>query len=206
MGAKGDITKASNSGFTPMLIACYEGHLSVCKWLFEVGADITNADKFHGRTPMTMACSGSHLSVCQWLFEVGAKGDITKADNDGATPMAIAFEFENLTICKWLVFNGTLNDPTTQHVDQAIVNRDIPQHRPALLAWAREDILAVHDTFLKVVLRASVLVPLSQQHVSPDGQCRLPLLQRGVLDRVGSFLGVETGRRLRNARELGLLF
>ena len=113
----------------------------------------------------------------------------------------------HLSVCQWLVLNGALNDPTTQHVTQAIVIRDTHpgfsgDHRPALLAWAQEDILAVHDTFLNVVLRASVLVPLSQQPVSPDGQCRLPRLFFGDLKLVGSFLGVERGRRLRNVREL----
>ena len=54
-----------------MYIACHYGHLSVCKWLFEVGAatDITKADN-NGFTPMYIACWSGHLSVCKWLFEV----------------------------------------------------------------------------------------------------------------------------------------
>ena len=40
-----------------MSFACLNGLLSVCKWLFEVGAaaDITKANN-NGRTPMWMAC------------------------------------------------------------------------------------------------------------------------------------------------------
>ena len=52
-GAAEDITKANNSGFTPMYFACKGGHLLVCQWLFEVGAaeDITKAN-IDGDTPM----------------------------------------------------------------------------------------------------------------------------------------------------------
>ena len=59
-------------------------------------------------------------------------------------------------------------------------------------------------TYLHVVLRASIIPPASQQHAAPDDRCRLPRLFRSdhlIMRRVGSFLGVETGRRLRNARE-----
>ena len=65
---RADITKASNDGMTPMYRACMKGHLSVCKWLFEVGAaaDITKAGKV-GHTPMIMACMNGHLSVCEWV-------------------------------------------------------------------------------------------------------------------------------------------
>ena len=61
---------------TPMYIACLNGHLSVCKWLFEVGAaaDVTKANN-NGATPMFIACQKGHLSVCKWLFEVGAAAD-----------------------------------------------------------------------------------------------------------------------------------
>ena len=85
-GASADITKVNNDGCTSMYAACYNGHLSVCQWLFDVGAsaDITRAsnDSF---TPMYAACFKGHLSVCQWLFEVGASADITRAGNDGTT-------------------------------------------------------------------------------------------------------------------------
>ena len=76
----------------PMLDACYEGELGVCKWLHNNGAaaDITKADN-NGATPMWIACQNGHLSVCKWLFEVGAAADITKANNNGATPTFFAF-------------------------------------------------------------------------------------------------------------------
>ena len=51
------------------------------------------------------------------------------------------------------------------------------------------------------MLRASVVLPESHQQISPDDRCHLPRLPRGVLERVGSMMDVEMGRRLRNVRE-----
>ena len=58
-----------------------------------------------------------------------------------------------------------------------------------------------HDTFLNVFLRASVILPASQQHAHPSARCLLPRLHRAVLERVSWFAGVEVGRRVRNVRE-----
>ena len=33
VGAKGDITNTDFYGWTPMYVACKNGHLSICKWL-----------------------------------------------------------------------------------------------------------------------------------------------------------------------------
>ena len=69
-----------------------------------------------------------------------------------------------------------------------------------LLSWAR-DMIDTHDTFLNVFLRASVILPASQQHAHPSARCLLPRLHRAVLERVSWFAGVEVGRRVRNVRE-----
>ena len=56
-------------------LAGQEGHLSVCKWLYQAGAaaDITKATRWDaGWTPMLVACQKGHLEVCKWLVEMGA--------------------------------------------------------------------------------------------------------------------------------------
>ena len=202
MGAADHITKAMHGGFTPMHVSSRIGNLAVCQWLFNVGAarDITKADD-HGRTPMYSACEGGHLEVCQWLFDVGAAEDITRANNNGATPMLRACIRGHLLVCQWLVLNGALNDPTNHHVDPTIVNIEtINGQRPALLEIA-QTVLYIHRTFYRVVLRGSVILPARQRNRGPSDRCHLPLLPRPVLERVGVFIGVEKGRRLRNMRE-----
>ena len=220
-GAAEDITKVlSDTGDTPMLLACYNGHLSVCEWLHKVGVDkdISRADNHGGQTPTIAACKKGHLSVCEWLYKVGADKDISRADNCGDTPMLLACKNGHLSVCEWLVLNGALNRPSSiaaaaeedgndqgGHIDPAIVQRDTTKayswstdRRPALLTSAKL-VVAIHETFLHVVLRGSVVMP--RHRTSPRRRCHLPRLPRDELERVGSFLGVETGRRLRNARE-----
>ena len=111
---------------------------------------------------------------------------------------------DHLSVCQWLILNSALNDPTSEQVDEAIVQeaaRRMSYHtRPKLLSWAR-DMIDTHDTFLNVFLRASVILPASQQHVHPSARCLLPRLHRAVLERVSWFAGVEVGRQMRNARE-----
>ena len=106
-------------------------------------------------------------------------------------------------MCQWLILNGTLNNED-DHVDEDIVIRDVrnfPQSATALQTWSQE-MISIHSTFLNVVLRGSVLVPLSQQHLPPQQRCRLPMLDRGVLEVVGSYLGLVTGREIRNVQEV----
>ena len=102
--AEGDLRSEitiHNYEWFPMLTACYEGELGVCKWLHNNGAaaDITKA-KNTGVTPMYVACQEGHLPVCKWLFEVGAAADIIKANNDGTTPMYVACQEGHLSVCK----------------------------------------------------------------------------------------------------------
>ena len=82
----------STHSMSPMYLACMEGQLLVCQWLFEVGAaeDITKVDKL-GTTPITMlvACGGGRLPISRWFFEVGAKGDITNLTRTAALPYGL---------------------------------------------------------------------------------------------------------------------
>ena len=223
MGAGDDVTRVNHRGDTPMTEASQCGYLSICKWLYKVGAaeDITRATNC-GNTPMHLACMNGHLSVCEWLFDVGATDDTRAANVDGKTPMYYACRYvheedtyRHLPVCQWLVLNGAMNELVSississaveeVHVSEAFVElfnpaEGEPDCCPALLEWAW-GVVANHRTFLHVVLRASVLLPASQLLASSEDRCHLPRLPRDELERIGSFLGVESGRRQRNVRE-----
>ena len=118
--------------------------------------------------------------------------------------MYIACLGGHLSVCQWLVLNSALNDSASEQVDEAIVqaaaSRMSDHTQFKLLSWAC-DMIDIHDTFLNVFLRASVVLPASQQHVHPSARCLLPRLHRAVLERVSWFVGVEVGRRMRNVSE-----
>ena len=115
-----------------------------------------------------------------------------------------ACEGGHTSVCQWLVLNSALNDPTSEQVDEAIVQEAArvmsKNTQSRLLSWARA-MIDTHDTFLNVFLGASVILPASQQHAHPSARCLLPRLHRAVLERVSWFVGVEVGRRVRNVRE-----
>ena len=102
---------SGRTGKTPLMEACFQGEVSVCKWLHDHGADILKADNY-GVTPMGLACQNDNLSMCEWLFDNGAAEDITKVDNDGATPILTACYEGNLSVCKWLFEVGAAADIT----------------------------------------------------------------------------------------------
>ena len=110
------------------------------------------------------------------------------------------------SVCEWLICNGALNSRSDGHVDTSIVRRDISHSNGHLLTWANHA-LVVHDVFLNVVLRASVVLPElvkqnAQEGMEQQGNCRLPSLSRELLEYIGDFIGVIKGRPLRNVSEL----
>ena len=194
---------------TPMYIACRKGHLSVCKWLFEVGAatDITKASNT-GTAPLKFAFHNDHISICHFLILNGALSDPDhEADDD--------------------------------HVGRDIVERDVPpgHDRPALLAWAQAAVAAnlsfrstvVMGTFYPEgssttdLLRRTLIttgnaannadiiiryIPDEDQQALMLQELRpVPALvrlrcQTGALELIADFLGVLHERKLRVVREL----
>ena len=178
-------------------------------WLVQQGfmeGDAHSKIQIDGRlmSPLQFACEQRNLDACRWLYANGASADITRANNDGITPMYAACGNGHMSaVCQWLILNGALNDEE-DHVNEDIIICDVrthPQSAAALQTWSQE-MISIHSTFLNAVLRGSVLVPLSQQHVPPQQRCRLPMLNRGVLEVVGSYLGLVIGRQIRNVQEV----
>ena len=73
-------------GWTPLHMACLDGHLDIARMFIEAGAlvDIRGED---GWTPLHWACLFGHLEVVRCLVEEG-HADMHAVDDDGETPMA----------------------------------------------------------------------------------------------------------------------
>ena len=98
LGVKVD--EQRDTGATPFLIACEEGHGEVGRLLAAHGADI-NRPNNAGATPFYVACQNGHGTIVDLLVELGA--DITAPLTNGATPMLVACERNHTDVVQKLM-------------------------------------------------------------------------------------------------------
>merc|ERR1711965_913853 len=72
--------------FSPLYIACKNGHVDVARLLLEKGAEVNWANK-NGQTPLHIVCLQGHVDAARLLLDNGAEVD--RAINNGATPLHI---------------------------------------------------------------------------------------------------------------------
>ena len=101
--AKCDMNRAEKNGCTPFILAAGAGHLEVCKYLLQEGADI-DAQSDSGFTATFSACSSGNIEIVKFLYEAGA--DIEKRSNKGSTPLYIAAVHGHLDIVSYLYSVG----------------------------------------------------------------------------------------------------
>ena len=61
----------NKDGSTPLLLACYAGHVDVVRCLLQHGASV-HTTNLAGWTPLHGAASGGHLEVARVLIDHGA--------------------------------------------------------------------------------------------------------------------------------------
>ena len=88
---------------TPLHIACANGHLAVCKLLFENHSNIEATNSWNERTPLHIACRVGHLDICKLLLE--NRANIEATDRKYRTPLHNACSKGHLDICKLLLEN-----------------------------------------------------------------------------------------------------
>lgn len=57
------------SGWSIMYIACQEGQLDICKWIFECYPKELYK-KSHYNYPVDVACSNNRLNILKWIYEI----------------------------------------------------------------------------------------------------------------------------------------
>merc|ERR1711965_871150 len=89
LGAEVDRTveKGKWKGATPLLVACYEGHVDAARLCLDRGADIDLAAD-DGWTPLFSAWRNGHVDAVRLLLDKCAEVDF--ANKNGATPLYIA--------------------------------------------------------------------------------------------------------------------
>ena len=81
------VNQATQSGATPLYIACEMGQHECVRLLLEAGAAVDQAPN-DGTTPLFVACQNNHLECARLLLAVGAS--VAQAADNGATPLYIA--------------------------------------------------------------------------------------------------------------------
>jgi hypothetical protein len=83
---------------TLMALACYEGEISVCKFLLENnGDDVLTPTLLGGFTPVMLASIRGHIHILKWLFENGADEDLRTMSADGFTALMCAWMLSRFT-------------------------------------------------------------------------------------------------------------
>jgi uncharacterized protein len=94
----------SPEGNTPLLYACYFGHLDVVSYLVSKGAKVNAKTKNEeSQTALHAAISGKNLNVVKFLLENGA--DVNSEKADCITPMHLAAESNQIHIVKILMIH-----------------------------------------------------------------------------------------------------
>jgi ankyrin repeat protein len=92
----------NNNGFTPLILACYNGNNEVAKVLIASGSDINTKTKMG--TPLMAAVVRGNNEIAQLLID--KKADVNAADESGITALIYAVQFQNMAILKLLLQNN----------------------------------------------------------------------------------------------------
>jgi len=95
----------NNEGKTPLLEACWCGHLAVVQELVARGANLEATDN-DGWTPLHCACNWGQHDVAQFLLVSCGGANLEATDDDGMTPLHLACYQENLAVVQELVARG----------------------------------------------------------------------------------------------------
>ena len=90
---------AQGSSFTPLYIACFEGHADVATLLLDHGADLLPARA----SPLLIACECAHVDAARVLLDRGANVD---GRNDEVTPLYVACASNNVNVATLLLDRG----------------------------------------------------------------------------------------------------
>jgi uncharacterized protein len=105
------INEVSKEGFTPLILACYNGNIKVAQYLIEIAEDVDYQSPM-GTTLMAVTVKG-HTILAQALLQKGANPNLT--DEKGTSALMYAVQFRNVELVRLLLqysADKTLKDST----------------------------------------------------------------------------------------------
>ena len=103
--AGADVNTKTKYAYTPLILACKNGSIDLCKYLIEHGADVKMETEFYdGTTLLIAACESRSIELCKYLIENGADVNIkAETESDYGTPLIVACRSGNIELCKYLI-------------------------------------------------------------------------------------------------------
>lgn len=98
-----DINLCTESGVSPLYIACYNGHKSTKRLLLSNAAEIDLCDD-NGANPFHIACQNGHDIIAQLLLSKGA--NINSCMKNGSSPLYLSCENGYDGFVQFLICNG----------------------------------------------------------------------------------------------------
>lgn len=93
------VNATNDTGYSPLILACYRGNIEVAKFLIKNGADV-NANSSMG-SPLMAAVVKGNIEVVNLLLE--KRADVNVTDANGITALIYAVQFRNAEIVKILI-------------------------------------------------------------------------------------------------------
>lgn len=115
-----NVNTRNNIGKTALMKCAFAGHLNVCQFLLENGADLHIKDDV-GETAFMLACKNGHLNVCEFLL-AKENIDLNTQSDEGATAFLLAAEHGHIHVCKYLQEQGAETSIKDNHGRTALMN------------------------------------------------------------------------------------
>jgi ankyrin repeat protein len=93
------INTKNENGFTPLILACYKGNVSVAKFLIENSKTINTSSDMG--TPLMACVVKENNIIAELLLQKDANPNLT--DNKGTTALMYAAQFQNIDAIKLLL-------------------------------------------------------------------------------------------------------
>ncbi|CAC5378634.1 unnamed protein product [Mytilus coruscus] len=100
---RNDKTEPLMDGWSPVMIACRQGHTEIVRMLIDTGADYNKCNNY-GWSPVTFACGKGHTEIVRMLLDIGT--DYNKCDSEGCSPVMIACRYGRTEIVRMLLDIG----------------------------------------------------------------------------------------------------
>lgn len=122
LGKGVDVNCIGENDSTPLIVACKEKSLEMCKLLIKNGANI-NAQNKWGMSPLHNAAFYENNDMCELLIKNGADIDMHATNYDGSTPLLQACDnkYRNSTTVELLLDAGADIDATDGNNGTAIL-------------------------------------------------------------------------------------